>query len=1008
MANVDLVDLLPILKAILRVKEEYKLALDTTEVDFGVYPVLTENFLDKSYNEGYVVGFKQAWNEYLGNSDVDVAIPREMRDVVPTNFSVSGSQDYDTLTDIMVYCLGIRQNLKTILDLDTDLFELYPPRLLEMSLSQYTAGVNDGYIDGINSIGQTDVTPPEINNVNNSVVINTTFPGAVTYYMIGAGGEWTLYDNNTFIPIPEDTSFIVYAYSVAGTKNSEVVSKEVSYNAVITPTISFSNNTITIQSNYTDNTVKTKYKLSSWENYNEFVDYDFLPIPITDPTMVWAYNEFEDGSVSDTVSLTCNPTSEVVVRPATPQILYSPETQVVSINCSTPNALIYYKKQGANNWVLYNGAFKIMESGTYTAMAVLDGVESDISNTVTCVVGSSSEVTVYAPTIIPNNNNVSVFTTQSGVTLYIQNLGFADSANNIGAGEWVQYTGPFTISMTNQYQAKAVLNSDNTKFAYSTITECKYSNVTPGGNTPGGGSGSSDAEYVAAPLIYFNKPIVSIVPVTTGSTIKYRIYGTTEWIDYSVPFSISESTIIQAKAIKNGYESSIAEINCVMDATPEMTCYMEFENNTLTITSNVTGGTIYYKTTNTNWQVYTGPITVAITSYYYSKVVKGENESSIFGLYCEVPVIDYGSIGLTIQFLEAGNIYFEDKYTSGGYNNPGVSTFTFKLNDEQPVDWSFTVPNNGYYDFKGFKTTGFDIGDVIEFTSLNLDSTNKWHITGKVKIYGNLAVSCPTISTYQFYEWFSGCSSIQDISHLLIPYATIPSYACENMFRNCIGLTSIPSGLLSGATIQSEGCSGMFTGCTGLTSIPSGLLSGTSIKARSCESMFENCTGLTTVSNNIFENAVIVTTDAQRKHFYNMFKGCTSLTAAPNLPATTLGMDCYEGMFENCTSLTNAPALPATTLKSDCYRRMFAGCTSLTTAPILPAATLQYECYYEMFTGCSSLNYVKCLADDLYGSSATRDWLKNVASTGTFVKKTGVDWYYNGIPSGWTVQESNS
>ena len=34
---------------------------------------------------------------------------------------------------------------------------------------------------------------------------------------------------------------------------------------------------------------------------------------------------------------------------------------------------------------------------------------------------------------------------------------------------------------------------------------------------------------------------------------------------------------------------------------------------------------------------------------------------------------------------------------------------------------------------------------------------------------------------------------------------------------------------------------------------------------------------------------------------------------------------------------------------------MFGGCTSLTTAPALPATTLAGGCYQEMFTGCTSL-----------------------------------------------------
>ena len=63
--------------------------------------------------------------------------------------------------------------------------------------------------------------------------------------------------------------------------------------------------------------------------------------------------------------------------------------------------------------------------------------------------------------------------------------------------------------------------------------------------------------------------------------------------------------------------------------------------------------------------------------------------------------------------------------------------------------------------------------------------------------------------------------------------------------------------------------------------------------------------------------------------YRGMFNGCTALTQAPALPATTLATGCYYAMFQNCTGLTRAPALPATTLAVNCYNSMFFGCTSL-------------------------------------------------------------------------------
>ena len=137
-----------------------------------------------------------------------------------------------------------------------------------------------------------------------------------------------------------------------------------------------------------------------------------------------------------------------------------------------------------------------------------------------------------------------------------------------------------------------------------------------------------------------------------------------------------------------------------------------------------------------------------------------------------------------------------------------------------------------------------------------------------------------------------------------------------------------------------------------------------------------------------------------------MFQNCTSLTNAPELPATNLALMCYMWMFNNCISLTTAPKLPSQKLTIHCYSRMFYGCTGLTAAPELLAATTKNYCYYNMFYNCTRLNYIKCLLTSLSGDEPTNSWLKNVASTGTFVKAASMeDWTTGetGIPERWTV-----
>ena len=140
--------------------------------------------------------------------------------------------------------------------------------------------------------------------------------------------------------------------------------------------------------------------------------------------------------------------------------------------------------------------------------------------------------------------------------------------------------------------------------------------------------------------------------------------------------------------------------------------------------------------------------------------------------------------------------------------------------------------------------------------------------------------------------------------------------------------------------------SDMFYGCSSLTTAPS--LPATTLANNCYSSMFGDCTSLTTAPS-------LPATTLAIYCYSDMFFSCSSLTTAPSLPATTLAERCYSSMFGDCTSLTTAPSLPATTLANNCYSSMFRSCTSLTTAPSLPATTLAISCYSSMFRDCTSI-----------------------------------------------------
>ena len=139
---------------------------------------------------------------------------------------------------------------------------------------------------------------------------------------------------------------------------------------------------------------------------------------------------------------------------------------------------------------------------------------------------------------------------------------------------------------------------------------------------------------------------------------------------------------------------------------------------------------------------------------------------------------------------------------------------------------------------------------------------------------------------------------------------------------------------------------GMFRGCTSLVDAPE--LPATTLSYNCYQNLFFGCTSLVDAPE-------LPALEIKDSAYYSMFRGCTSLVVAPKLKALKLYENCYGYMFFGCTSLVVAPELPALEVKSMAYQSMFNGCTSLTQAPELPATTLDSYCYQYTFANCTSL-----------------------------------------------------
>ena len=244
-----------------------------------------------------------------------------------------------------------------------------------------------------------------------------------------------------------------------------------------------------------------------------------------------------------------------------------------------------------------------------------------------------------------------------------------------------------------------------------------------------------------------------------------------------------------------------------------------------------------------------------------------------------------------------------------------------------------------------YRILGSDSGwDVLGNSYVHFDAGSVVALRG----HGPFYISGGSTSSSSYFQTSSGLTfRIRgSLSSLMEGNDSLQPYYFSGLFKNCTGLVDASELEFPWNELSSDCFRNMFAGCTGLTAAPQ--LPATTLANYCYINMFKGCTGLTAAPE-------LPATSLAQYCYGSMFYGCTGLTSAPELPATTLAQHCYQDMFRGCTGLTAAPELPATTLTDFCYSNMFQGCTGLTSAPELPATTLAQYCCQNMFYGCTGL-----------------------------------------------------
>ena len=415
-----------------------------------------------------------------------------------------------------------------------------------------------------------------------------------------------------------------------------------------------------------------------------------------------------------------------------------------------------------------------------------------------------------------------------------------------------------------------------------------------------------------------------------------------------------------------------------------------------------------------------------------NKFLKWENETMDFTAY--YPATFNGNITQPTEYNKEADLAAADFMSfTGNVKNPGDNSLTLKMNRlmarvvveiaafNDQYTKNATVNSLSIRGVKAYKhetdgkfyalidpkytpsTTApfltLEVEDGTSKTTETLTTTPTFAAGNSYTYQLTVGKNKISVSGINVANWNTGTIINDGKAELYAPYVTFKAEAEQKFKMTTYGGYSI-SGLqysVNGGdwkTVVAGGEGVTFGGTNGDLR-----LRGTNIKG--------TASGLNAYSTITFTNDVNVTctgdirtlldwrnystVNTQNARFCYLFKDCSVLTSAPDLPATTLAYRCYFKMFEGCTSLTSAPELKATALADYCYFSMFRGCTSLTSAPKLTATELTYYCYSNMFYNCTKLSTVTMLAPSDQISKATSccdNWLYNAGTDKTVTSRT--------------------
>ena len=532
------------------------------------------------------------------------------------------------------------------------------------------------------------------------------------------------------------------------------------------PVITVNNNKVYITCITPD--VDIYYKIGSGD-YSLYTQ----PITLTETVTVTAYADNE-GIQSDTVSQTCTYVEPVIpTAPEDPVIGFS--NNIITITCSTSDAVIRYRFDTSGLWNIYTRGIEITETKTVYAYSEKDSL---VSNTV-------SKECVYVEPVTPEIPEVPVFSCDNNtVTITCSTLNATIYYRNINDSSWTQYSGPFSISETGQYVAYSYKNGQSS--ASSSVFTATY---VPGIVTPDD------------PVIGFESNVITITCDTPGVSIYYK-FGSGSYQVYSGPITINSDVIVYTYASINGVSSNTVSLYCH---------YVGYSIEYFTIEM-INNGYIYFCRTES-----TGYSDISVEYSMDDGNTWNTLTSSLNKIISSGPQFQnssasriYASAGTKVRFKGNNNSYYKRQFwVSNDFKIYGnIMTLILNNSESSLENYSFSE-----LFFRNNKLTSAE--------SLILPSTVTTHIYEDMFNYCTALTDPPVLPATSmavgcYRSMFANCISMGYTPKLLAQVLDINCY--ESMFNGCTSLTDVWGGLP--ATTLVTGCYGqMFYGCSSLDSI---------------------------------------------------------------------------------------------------------------------------------------------------------------------------------------------